>query len=312
MSRCVCVVTVLAGLASTFSTSAVLAHGFAGKRFFPATIQTDDPFVADELSAPTVSTFLNPAGDGEPKTRETDVGIDIAKRVTPNFGIELGTARVRLAPEGSAARDGFSNLEATFKYQLYTNEAHESLLSVGVSSEIGGTGSKAIGSDSFSTFTPTVWYGKGFGDMFDDHPMLKPFAFTGSLGVSFPSSSSSINDAGDTELHPHVLETGFAIEYSLQYLQSFVKDVGLKPPFNRMIPLVEFAFETPMDRGQRGQTTGTINPGVIWAGQHFQLGFEAVIPANSRTGHNVGAVVQLHFFLDDLFPNSLGKPIFGQ
>src|SRR6476646_5026684 len=31
------------------------AHGFAGKRFFPATLATDDPFVADELSLPTLS-----------------------------------------------------------------------------------------------------------------------------------------------------------------------------------------------------------------------------------------------------------------
>ena len=31
------------------------AHGFAGDRFFPATILTDDPFVADEMSLPTFS-----------------------------------------------------------------------------------------------------------------------------------------------------------------------------------------------------------------------------------------------------------------
>ena len=30
------------------------AHGFAGKRFFPATLATEDPFVADELSLPTI------------------------------------------------------------------------------------------------------------------------------------------------------------------------------------------------------------------------------------------------------------------
>jgi hypothetical protein len=29
-----------------------LGHGFAGSRFFPATITIDDPFVADELSLP--------------------------------------------------------------------------------------------------------------------------------------------------------------------------------------------------------------------------------------------------------------------
>src|SRR5262245_27496680 len=31
------------------------AHGVVGQRFFPATLAIDDPFVADELSFPTVS-----------------------------------------------------------------------------------------------------------------------------------------------------------------------------------------------------------------------------------------------------------------
>jgi hypothetical protein len=54
---------------------------------------------------------------------------------------------------------------------------------------------------------------------------------------------------------------------------------------------------------------GTIQPGVIWAGQYFQIGAEAIIPANRFTGHGYGGVFQLHFYLDDLFPRSIGKPI---
>jgi len=38
---------------------------------------------------------------------------------------------------------------------------------------------------------------------------------------------------------------------------------------------------------------------------------EAIIPINERTGTNVGVIAQLHFFLDDLFPDSLGRPLFG-
>ena len=37
------------------STTKAEAHGFAGERFFPATLQTDDPFVADEMSLPTLA-----------------------------------------------------------------------------------------------------------------------------------------------------------------------------------------------------------------------------------------------------------------
>jgi hypothetical protein len=45
----------LATALTMLPTADTLAHGFAGSRFFPATIVIDDPFVADELSLPTVS-----------------------------------------------------------------------------------------------------------------------------------------------------------------------------------------------------------------------------------------------------------------
>ena len=51
--------------------------------------------------------------------------------------------------------------------------------------------------------------------------------------------------------------------------------------------------------------------GIIWSGKYFQVGAEAVIPINSRTGNDVGFIAQLHFYLDDLFPHSLGRPLFG-
>ncbi len=66
---------------------------------------------------------------------------------------------------------------------------------------------------------------------------------------------------------------------------------------------------TALNRGASG-TTGTVNPGIIWAGRYFQIAAEAQIPVNKATGSQVGWVVQLHFFLDDLFPSTIGQPIF--
>jgi hypothetical protein len=63
-------------------------------------------------------------------------------------------------------------------------------------------------------------------------------------------------------------------------LQEHVKDISLKAPFDHMIPLVEFSMATPLNRGAGGLTTGTVNPGVIWSGQYFQVGVGAVIPIN--------------------------------
>src|SRR5712692_11428617 len=77
MKRNSFIAIILAVLFTLLSASQAFAHGFAGKRFFPATLQTDDPFVADELSLPTLT--KNPAdpSGGQSYSIETD----IAKRL---------------------------------------------------------------------------------------------------------------------------------------------------------------------------------------------------------------------------------------
>jgi hypothetical protein len=299
------------------ATSRAFGHGFAGARFFPATLSTDDPFVANELSLPTVSTIRTPDDGG---TRETDISVDIAKRITPQFGIEIGETFSGLNPDEGGAKNGFRNLEVSGKYQLLKNEPHETILSVGLGVEIGGTGSSSVGADSFSTWTPGIFVGKGFGDLPDALRFFKPLAITAVAGVEIPTNASvrstTINDQTgeretEIERHPDVLEWGFALEYSIIYLESQVQDMHLPAPIDRLIPLVEFSLETPLNRGARGQTSGTINPGVIWAGKYFQVGAEAIIPINERTGSTVGVIAQLHFFMDDLFPHSIGRSLFG-
>jgi hypothetical protein len=299
------------------ATGRAYAHGFAGARFFPATLTTDDPFVADELSLPTVSTIRTP-GDGG--TRETDISIDISKRITPNFAIEISDTFTALNLHDGPAVNGFGNLELSGKYQLLKNGEHEAIVSIGLGVEVGGTGSRSVGADSFSTWTPGIFFGKGFGDLPSELRFLKPLALTGQLGIAIPTSATTRSvtvdaQTGDRDIeierHPNVLEWGFALEYSVIYLQSQVQNMHLHAPLDRLIPLVEFAFESPLNRGAQGQTIGTINPGVIWAGKYFQVGVEAIVPINERTGKNVGVIAQLHFFLDDLFPHSLGRPLFG-
>jgi hypothetical protein len=299
------------------ATARVYGHGFAGARFFPATLSTDDPFVSDELSLPTVSTIRTPDDGG---TRETDISVDIAKRITPEFAIEIGDTFTALNPHERRATNGFGNLELSGKYQLLKNGAHEAIVSIGLGVEVGGAGSRSVGADSFSTWAPGIFFGKGFGDLPVELRFLKPFALTGQVGIAIPTSASTRSVTVDAqtgereteiEQNPDVLEWGFALEYSLIYLQSQVQDVHLHAPFDRLIPLVEFALESPLNRGAQGQTTGTINPGIIWAGKYFQIGVEAVVPINERTGNNVGVIAQLHFFVDDLFPHSLGRPLFG-
>jgi hypothetical protein len=302
-------------LACSLAAGSAAAHGIAGKRFFPATLATDDPFVADELSLPTIESRKMPASEDEPATRETGYSLDISKRLTENLGIGFGATYKVLQPDGGETQSGFDNLASSIKYKFYQDDERETIMSAGVDWDIGGSGAKRVGAESFSTLTPALFFGKGFGDLPETMKLLRPLAVTGLVGVGIPTRSSStfVSDEGDTsvERHPHTLEWGFAIEYSVPYLQSFVQDLGWREPFSRMIPIVEFAMSTALDRGASG-TTGTVNPGLIWSGRYAQLAIEAVIPVNNRSGNRVGAIAQLHFFLDDLFPATIGRPIFGR
>ncbi len=294
------------------------AHGFAGQRFFPTTLAIDDPFVSDELSF-LVRHIKEPGQGEEPATVSTELAAEYTKRLTPRLGLSLGGTFRHLAPDEGDTNTGFGNLEVGAKYQLVTSASAEALLSVGLTAEVGGTGSRSVGAESFSTLSPGLFFGKGFGDLPATVPFLRPFALTGVLAGNIPTSRKTVTtrfdpDSGmftqDIERHPITLSWGVTLQYNLQYLQAFVKDVGLGPPFNRMIPLVELALETCLNRGCGGQTTGTVNPGIIWFGKYLQLGVEAIIPINERTGKNVGIRGLVHLFLDDLFPHSLGRPLF--
>ena len=292
------------------STQSVAAHGLIGQRFFPATLAIDDPFVADELSLPTVLHIRNRGSDESPPTLQTDLSGELSKRLSPNLGLSLGGTYSFLDPIPGKSTSGFDNMEVSLKYVFWQNAEHETLLSAGASWEIGGTGSKKIGADSFDTVTPQFFFGKGFGDLPDAVDWLKPAALTGALGLAIPvrrlNKTFSLDDDGNVQtthdLNPKTFNWGFSVQYNLQYLQSFVRDVGLPAPFNRMIPVVEFAMQTPIEGPHTGRTTGTINPGIIWFGRYMQLSVEAVIPANTMTGKNVGVLAQIHFYLDDIAP----------
>jgi hypothetical protein len=288
----------------------VYAHGFEGDRFFPPTVSTDDPFATDEFSL-GISSFNNPAAsDGlNPKTREIDISSEFDKEIFPKFALGVSGTYENFDPQGNQgpAQDGFDNVSLSAKYQLFENAPHEFILSLGCEVDLGDTGSKALGVDSFSTYTPTIYFGKGFGDLPAELKYLKPLALTGTLGVAIPGESAN----ADGSFNSDALQWGFALEYSLPYLQQHVEDVGLPKPLKDVIPLVEFSMSTSFDRSGT-TTTGTINPGLLWESPYCQIGAEAVIPVNAHTGPNIGAVVQVQFFIDDIFPKVFGHPLFGK
>jgi hypothetical protein len=297
------------------------AHEIVGNRFFPATLGIDDPGVNDELALPTVDGFNT--GD-VPPVRQRDISGEFSKRITEDFAISFGTTYTFLGPIDPTipGANGFQNLDTTFKYRVFKSPEHEFVLSVGLSVEWGATGSSTVGAESFNHYAPNIYFGKGLGDLPDTFSWLRPVAITGQVGYSIPARNSTTTfgiDPGtglqtvDTAFHPYVLNWGGSIQYSMPYLKSAVVDLGLPDFVNHLIPLVEANLQTPVANTltSGALTTGTINPGVIWVGNYFQVGIEALIPINRQSGSNVGVIAQLHCYLDDIDPHGIGKPLFG-
>jgi hypothetical protein len=290
---------------------AACAHGIVGNRFFPATLAIDDPAAADELALPTVAVFQNADG-----SHETDVSGEYSKRIFEDLSVSVGPSWSRITGAGEPAVQGWNNLDTTLKWQFLTDPKRELIVSAGVEAEWGGSGSASLGGDKITTVQPTLFFGRGFGDARAD--WFKPFAITGVLGYSIPTRGHlSVTRADpktglpvtDIEQGQHTVQWGFALEYSLPYLTSHVRDHGWPMWVNRLTPLVEASFQSPVG-GQGGFTTGNFYPGVIWSGRKVQLGLEAIVPANRQSGRGVGAQAQFHIYLDDMFPHTIGRPLF--
>ncbi len=287
-----------------------LSQIFVGPRFFPTTFVTDDPGANDELTLPTFAYLTNPD-----RSRQFDYSFEYAKRITPELAISVGGTLTQLRNPGAR---GWQNFEAGLKYVLFLNPEHEFILSAGVEFELGQTGNASVGAEPFTEFGPQIFFGKGFGDLPTSLDLLRPFAVTGQLGAGFSTHPMDVTAHIEDELpiveiekHPTIFQWSGSLQYSLPYMNANVKEVP--EFFRKLIPLVEARFATPVASIPFGghTTLGVISSGVIYVGRYFQLGASALIPVNAASGRHIGAIAQLHFYLDDIFPDTIGRPLFA-
>ena len=289
------------------------AHTIVGNRVFPATLTIDDPGVNDELTLPTFSYLPAANPDGTAGPISYTLGGEYSKTITANWQVSIGSEGVTFQRNPRAT--GFANIEVGTKYVFYQNPDWEFIVSGGVNVEIGKTGSAAtssLPSDQFTTVTPSLYVGKGLGDAPAD--WLRPFAVTGQVGYTIPTV---IHDPLDGSQVPNFVIYGGSIQYSLLYRNSFVEEVPSL--FRKLIPTFEGVFSTPVANTGMSDpasfsvhdTTGVVGPSIYYIGTYFEIGVMAQIPINRASGKHPGVMAILDFFLDDIAPNSLGKPLFG-
>ena len=259
----------LAGAFVAGGTAAAYAHAVCGDRIFPATLAIDDPGVTDELTLPTVSGCRRtPTASGN-STRAA-AG---RRRSFPTSPSRSASARLGCTPGGF----GWDALDTEVKYQFLCIPQLEFMASVGFDVSWGGTATGAqVGSPNM--YSPVLDVGLGFGALPTSMNYLRPFAITGEISTTTPGQAVWNGDQFATTFN-----WGFTLQYSLPYFNSHVGEID-NDFLKHLIPTVEFAFSTPTANAASGTwgTTGTIQPGVVYMADKWQIAVEAVIPVNAR------------------------------
>jgi hypothetical protein len=283
----------------------VAAHAISSVRVFPVTLTLDDPGVADEV---TVSQVVYQQGSGP--GNDTSYLWEWDKTITPDTALIYNHGYDVINVTASKKQTGFANVVLTGKWKAWVVPEHEFLVSLGVQREFAGD-SHAVANgiaDARGSTGPTAYFGKGLGDL-PLPGMLRPLAITGEFTYTIPDRR--LNTTGNNGGTVPSFFTGLSLQYSMPHLQSQVKDYGLPDFVNRLVPLVEMNYSTPTAAPAFGDPmTLSFSAGAIYLAGTYQIGLELVIPRNKAADKNVGYIAQLHLFLDDILPDSLGKPLF--
>ncbi|AWP23179.1 hypothetical protein C4901_07430 [Acidiferrobacter sp. SPIII_3] len=287
---------VAAGIVLRALTTSAHAHAIAGMRVFPGTLTFSDPGVTDEFDLGFGRASLS-STPGSPSPYVSTASATESKTITKDLAFSIGGSYQGAG--GNTTPSGFGNAVVGLSYLLWKSDSQETLITGALNESLNDTGSHKVG-EPYSVFSPTLLFGRGLGDLPSRIRLLRPLALTGMVAANIPSAANV----------PRSVSWGLSVQYSLPYLQSYVRDIGLHAPFNNLVPLVEFPMQTYTSGPYAGQTLGTIDPGFVWIGHYGQVGVEATIPVNRASGRGLGVILGVGFYLDDLFPHSLGAPLF--
>ena len=289
----------------SLAAQAAQAHAVAGDRVFVNTLLIDDPGVGDEANLPIYS-VTSPDG----KSTVTDLNFEYDKTITSSLGVGAGTDYDWITNDlmdNKKSHGGWDDPYVQVKYRWLLMPQHEFMSSVAIQQAFGRAGTTGIDT-GYDTTIVSGYFGKGLGDIpFDP---IRPFAVTGELSYNIPNTGYASGYGG-----LNYWTGGLTLQYSIPYLQSQIKDYGLPLVLANLTPLAELGWSSAAAgsafRPTDDPTTFTLGTGAVWTGEFYSLSTELLWPLNGASGHGLGVIGQFHLYFDDLFPDTLGKPIFG-
>jgi hypothetical protein len=272
------------------------AHGVVGERSFI------EPFIAEDVNPKNEFVIARPEWDHSRNETALGIGFGLEKKLADRLSLTLDSEWDELSPDDGPHASGFQNLGITVKYAFFINPAHEAITSVALESTA-PTGSRDVDAEKDWSFKPFFLYGKGFGDLPGFLRYARPLALQGDAGFEIATD----HDRTTTFAH------NVAVEYSIPYLQAFVRDLGLRWPLNDLIADTEFNFEHGVNGDEHGRSKVFVTPGVVYMDRWIELGVAGRFPLNAAANDefNWGIVFLVDLFIDDLLPWTRWQPIGG-
>ena len=274
------------------------AHGVVGERSFI------EPFITEDVNPKNEFVIGRPEWDHSRDGRTLALGFGLEKKLTDRFSITLDSEWDDITPKAhdEPHASGFNDLGITLKYAFFIEPVHEAIASIALESTA-PTGTTDVGAEIDPAFKPFLLYGKGAGDLPTSLRYLRPFAVQGDAGFEI-----STDRARTTTLAHNI-----AVEYSIPYLQSFVRDFGLGWPLKNFITDCEFNFEHGVNGEDHGKSRIFVTPGFVYMDRWVEVGVAGRFPLNQMAHDELdwGIIFIVDLFIDDILPWTRWQPIGG-
>ncbi len=268
------------------------AHGIVGDRIFLSPIVGNDAFPDNALDL---------------SVRRSDYAFSLLpaleKQLSDSSSLLVESGWNRLSAHGRGGEtSGWGDLTVFFRQALYISVPHELEITMSPILML-PVGSRRIADQGYTHLGAEALLAKGMGDLPDSGTLkwLRPFAVQAEVGyagrIQGPANS---DDFANLEL-----------EYSLQYLDRYVKRASVDRPFRRLVPYVQFNYSQALIASRLTTSPDfRLVPGMAYLGDDFlfSVGPQIALNGTYQGGDRVAVLGLVEIFYDDIFPALGWKP----
>ncbi len=283
--RALRIVLSIAAIALVLRTSA-RAHGLVGDRIFLSPIVGNDAFPDNALDL---------------SVRRSDDAFSLLpaleKQLSDSSSLLVESGWSRLSANGRKGEtSGWGDLTIFLRQALYISVPHELELTMSPMLVL-PVGSRRIADQGYTHLGAEALLAKGMGDLPNSGAIkwLRPLAVQAEVGYA-----GRIQGAANSDDFANL-----EFEYSLQYLDRFVKQASVDRPFRRLVPYVQFNYSQAFIASRLTTSPDfRLIPGMAYLGDDFlcSVGPQIALNGAYQSGDRVAVLGLVEIFYDDIFP----------